>query len=643
MKFENLSFDLDGKSWFQFFIFFSYIVVPLSLPGGWVTEAIVVTSLIMLVHYFVPKELLLFRLDHEFIKTLLLSCAFIVITQNSLLTQSLVEDELHHANFSLLPLLMYAEILFKTYGLSDMSTYTGNLAQLYDLRHYPAYLSWRVLGPMTLLVFWLCYRVFKYNSKKSSLLEVTIATLLLCFVGAFLTSGMDHMLDFHPPLRVLPWMTASAFLGLESWAFRIVSVIVIALGLTILTQFMKGNFPESPGYKTFLSVHVCTLIPLFYLNISSVEASIYAFTVWLSTLILVIRYINTREIQNVFILSCVVTIGTLLRFPTAMLFVLLLLPIFVRPKQGLRDKFVLLSFLIPTVVLPYFIQLRLFKHPAAGKPSFETLSKILFDKDFYYLLINNLTPAILLLLVFGFFLTFKTLKNTRVLTALSLFPLFCILYYIALTEDLWGSGRYYIEFVAPFAFLILSIFFIQVRSIAFVVITLFLLSMSVEVRSKLGKDNWASTHHKSRYQASIKYPWQEFYEYLYNKRTLETTLVIGPMPFNHVLLPWMAGAGPQEGFLHFRRNFMLADTIRNKKEIDMAALSQHPSLQGLQYVVLQEGLYSKELESVPIINNFVSEIVNLETFIGRKLKKEYVFSKESHQQLIVYRVIEPSP
>ena len=173
--------------------------------------------------------------------------------------------------------------------------------------------------------------LFLLTMRMMSKIKSTRHFVLLCFIGTLIfriaTLSQGGSYGSNPPGASFYYLIGSTILSPTNFSYRILSLLLASLFLTILYEYLK-KISQHPQYIRILILAFIISFPIFRHMSLTVEISIWAF--YFSSIILLQLYRSggIASYQQVFLVS----IATTFRFPL----MVILVPIFVTNVFGTR-------------------------------------------------------------------------------------------------------------------------------------------------------------------------------------------------------------------------------------------------------------------------------------------------------------------
>jgi hypothetical protein len=359
----------------------------------------------------------------------LILCVIFILFSWGNLTNSLVGDQLYHAQASQSQTTEIAESIIASLKLNPALEYK---------------LILRVINIVLLVgIVAGIYLLGKVNIKiRAVLLTVSFFAIRL------LTNNSYN--DPHPPFRLFPLWFNSTIWGLNDFSFRSISLFSLIVFVFILFRYGQNYFGK---FHSFLLAFAVGTIPLLWHVASVVEQSIWTALSW--SLILLFIQKDLRNFHYVRWIS-VVSIAGLMRasafvglIPIGLIAGLELL----KSRDNKAIKTYLVYALPILVLLPFLLKTLIVGTPSTADKEIDIISKILLSFEGWFsikmLYYHILLPWVLFLPFFWM----STIKNwLRVLVYVFFFLAAYIIFY-SIKPFLWGVPRYQAEFGIPFVIL----------------------------------------------------------------------------------------------------------------------------------------------------------------------------------------------
>lgn len=364
------------------------------------------------------------------------------------LTQPLWGDQIYHANLA----ARYGQLT-----IYFMEMHSPSLWGL--MKSWPAkYVVWAV-NFLLLIFFWILFflvpRVLRANKKS---LVVVLVVMLLCarftIVGDTFFSGalsepaflIHYDWDPHPTLRLFPLILSSSIFGVSEFGYRMAGF----LSYLICLFFIYIRLEKQVGILVATSAAIALgTLPVFWHVGYLVEQSVWS-TVAASVVLAWIFSIKKCKLLPLLPILSVALLATLLRTPAFIVCGPILVVIIYLLSKGEIPKEDRLPILMLISAIILFVLISVLR----GSPATENQS--LWEKISYASL-NNI-PAIAAASIFGlvplFFIgnIFSLGTNdgmVKFISSTSYLLLGLLVFYVPVTQSLWGVARYQAEIYVP--------------------------------------------------------------------------------------------------------------------------------------------------------------------------------------------------
>jgi hypothetical protein len=306
-----------------------------------------------------------------------------------------------------------------------------------------------------------------------------ISHLVLCFV--FILAARFYMINNgaggnqHPPLQLLPLFLTSTFLGINDFIFRLTQSIILSIFIFISYIFLIERFGR---FNAILVAMAIFTVPAIIYDSVIVESSIWACCIL--TLILIIFNTENFKIKfkHLFFLACASSICTLMRIPTVLSYLYILIMAIISGEYSRKQILVILA--VALIFIPFFLKSILVGTPAispisSSQPFFDFLDT---PSLIFKIMINSVGAPYLLFILLVFIIKI-TKENIINKLSLILLLISLIFLYFSINHNLWGTVRYVGEYIAPFCGLgiLLSIQSLPKKTVSFVSILIIIFNI----------------------------------------------------------------------------------------------------------------------------------------------------------------------
>lgn len=501
---------------------------------------------------------------------------------------SLGGDELYHAERAA-QILTWLRMKVEKMPLLPMEEYRQNIWRLFDLRHFPVIDLWRFLSLLLIISVYILYRWSRRISGRLFYPGAILGIAVLFYIGKKSGVGPEN----HPPLRLLPLFIGHTVFGLNSFAFRLPSIIAVTIATFALYKLAARTRPDQPLWWILLCCSTTMFIPVVFYVATAVEPSVYGYVAYI---LMFVIYWRWHEERTVFwIIWAGLTAGGAVLFRQSTV-VLWLAPLYMLLRTRGWNFASLCRICLPGVfAIPYLYTVKVLGHGAsqADKSSWFYLWDSVIN-GVGVMAILNTTTLPWAFAGFSFLAYLLRYEREKIVPLLGMFIPAYILFH-TIWEYLWGLGRYQAEYVAPFlaAMIVLICMSASHRSRRYFGILFPLLIVgTLELHSNLSLDINYAQWPQMRVTSSAQFPYREAFNTLKRKETQGNFVLAGGSPWYGDMVLWLSGF-----------DFTETATWRSHQNTFNDFIMQGPSLaetyrfcknRKIEYVVLQTGTRREE-------------------------------------------------
>jgi hypothetical protein len=431
----------------------------------------------------------------------------------SLLTAALIYERLVYSLFG-------DELAYSGSALGHSIVSTSNFIQWTHLGNMPVKVIVQIVNIFIvtlLLILWKCTGDIRSRKKFFFVLLFYLA----CRIAFILKGGNGNP---HPPMALLPLLISSTIFGVSELALKIsyfasylfyLFFIYITLTKCIANKFLQIGV-----------VLAVATIPLTLDLATIIDHSLFGY-IFISALLV---YFSTNKNINYPAVFALITIGSFFRLPI-ILFCAPTLLLFINEHRNSGIKKLIISCI--KLIMPCLLFLPIALNSLInGTPATKKMDGVINIQQFIEAILSNFIieqsikifyPHLLILFVF-FFIPLAIKDIPKKIIYLFYFLLLLIIYF-SISPGLWSYSKYQAEYVAPF--IVSSIIVISCMTlngplkhipafIAFLILTLNLLSFAIPTKFRLEKDH-----------ISVNYPYQEAYRKISNLGLNDATYSVG--------------------------------------------------------------------------------------------------------------------
>lgn len=603
----------------------------------WSIESFYLTLLVAgLVYFLVYRdEKVSFKVDGIDLVFLAGSFLLMLFTHLSGVFQPLGGDELYHSERA-----VHVLTILKQYAASlpylTIADYRNGLPWgLFDIRHLQVLDVWRIVS----LLFWVLVLggvcVYKALPSKYRPLARVFGLVVLVLAGLCLHADPE----VHPPLRIWPWCLSALFFGLNAFAFRLPALLSVCLASFVLFKYLRERSETSGGIGE-LALYSClsAFLPVTFYVSDLVEASAYAYLTGVVTLILVLRYLESKEDQPLVLAGLVVGLGALFRQTSIYYWPLIGLVFLMRIKeQSLKSAVRIFS---PAVlVLPYLWSVHVAGHGAEVDEGalIPKLYRSLSSGASIMSIANNANFAWLALCVLALVLILIRGKGREKVLLLGFIPGYIMFYTV--WSYLWGLGRYQAEYVGTFFayLLILLPVYLSPKVKKFMpAVAIFLVVLTLDLNDKRSLDINYLHWPQMRLSSQANFPYMEAFKFLKRAESGGGFVWLGGSPIYGPMSLWLAGFSYTESD-RWEKLKLGSDALvqEGKGVLDLA---DYLNAANAKYLVLQTGTRREDQHRPPHLRALIEsfEVASKET--RRTFEKQTSFISDHGGVLTIYRL-----
>lgn len=428
----NYLFSLEIKikvniPWLLFYIFFIVYGLFGSFTGGTLFFQIFFTLFILLIQMslwlFANKNdfstILIFKFQDFLI--IVIPAIVIAYLNQQYFKIPLTNDDLSYAQSSIV------HSLKTTFLITEKTKIFDDFQFDYILNSISAILI------LTLIIFFV---ILNRVSNNFRLIIILLSIIILRFI-MFSEGGNTSP---HPPLAYLPSFVFTSIFGVSDLSYRVAYHLTYILFCFLLYNNFKKK--SKNGLQTIISI--ISLPLLWRLSVSNTPS------LWSSLIfIAILSVLFTNNKKNYFNLFSITSIGFLLRIPTIIIFLPIILFTILdsRKIQNLSNKN--LKQIFPVVITFPFLLFLFLKGTPATNFSISSLSiidKLLLainSNTVFYSIYNTFEIWLLLFVPLAFIMS-----KRRIILVTFLISVLTVFYSIRI--ELWGSAKYQAEIIIPF-------------------------------------------------------------------------------------------------------------------------------------------------------------------------------------------------
>lgn len=546
---------------------------------------------------------------------------------------SLGGDELYHAGRSLFPLEYIRQYRAPHYPYTSIEVVRGSMWQTFDLSHLAVIDVWRALSVLLIMVVVLAFGLGRFVAQQNSAVRwgAAIAAYgLLVWLGGMVALAPES----HPPLRLFPLFISATLFGLNSFAFRVSSLIALSVVTFFIYKFLRASRPNSPQWWRLLVATATSFIPVVFYVGEAVEPSVYGYATYIGVLLLILRYWDSSDFQALIWAGVVAGLGMVLRQSTVVLWIPLGIVFLFSGK--LRDWRCWAQIFAPFIIgVPYFLSVSQLGHTAAQGAGLSGVVESLRGGVGVMSVLNSTTLPWLFVIVVMIPYIIRRARGRELSLFLVGIPAYVLFHTIWIY--LWGLGRYQAEYAAPFVALILILQAIYAGSSwrKFIGVLLPILCFStVEVSSNLSLDVNYAQWPRMRITTSANFPYREALSYVKRAEAVGDFILLGGTPWNGDVPLWLSGHSFYESWRWLGHQDRLV--LRMDKIATAESLKRFCERRGIRFVVVQSGTRRERQHRSPGVHALIEQVERAVNLPESGWYQEALFSGEHGGILTVY-------